>query len=118
LALKNMRQVLEPGGRLILIVPQGSSLYCSLDEAIGHYRRYDRTGLQALLEQNGYAVEKLFSFNRAGVLGWILRGKLMKRKEIRRSYLKLFNMLVPVFRRIDSLLPWPGLSLVAIAKKQ
>jgi glycosyltransferase involved in cell wall biosynthesis len=118
LALKNMRQVLEPGGRLILIVPQGSSLYCSLDEAIGHYRRYDRTGLQALLEQNGYAVEKLFSFNRAGVLGWILRGKLMKRKEIGRSYLKLFNMLVPVFRRIDSLLPWPGLSLVAIAKKQ
>lgn len=118
LALRNMRQVLGPGGRLILVVPQGPSLYCSLDEAIGHCRRYERVGLQALLEQNGYAVEKLFSFNRAGVLGWIWRGKLMKRKEIGRSYLKLFNMLVPLFRRLDPFLPWPGLSLVAIAKKQ
>jgi len=118
LALRNMGQALEPGGRLILIVPQGQRLYCSLDEAIGHCRRYEREGLKALLEQNGYAVEKLFSFNRVGALGWIWRGKLMRRKEIGRSYLKLFNMLVPVFRLIDPLLPWPGLSLVAIARKQ
>jgi len=31
--------------------------------------------------------------------------------------LKAFNMLVPVFKLIDPLLPWKGLSLVIVARK-
>jgi len=116
-ALQNMRSFLEPDGVLILIVPQGQWLYCSLDIAVDHCRRYDRDGLGHLLESNGYVVDKLFSFNKVGLLGWILRGKLMRNKELGRLNLKLFNVMVPVLRVIDGLLPWQGLSLVAVARK-
>jgi hypothetical protein len=31
--------------------------------------------------------------------------------------LKIFNVLVPVFKLIDRILPWKGLSLVIVARK-
>ena len=40
--LRNIHTALEPGGRAIILVPQGQDIYGTLDEALGHYRRYSR----------------------------------------------------------------------------
>ncbi len=40
-ALAEMARVLAPGGRLALLVPSGPTLFGSLDDAYGHWRRYD-----------------------------------------------------------------------------
>lgn len=109
--------VLKPGGRMIFIVPRGEKLYCSLDSAIGHYRRYDKDRLMSLFEELGYEIEELFTLNKIGVLGWWYRGKVAKQQAIGRVGLKAFNMLVPLFKLIDPLLPWKGLSLVIVARK-
>jgi SAM-dependent methyltransferase len=106
----NADQVLKPGGRMIFIVPRGEKLYSSLDSAIGHLRRYDEDRLQGLFAHLGYDIEELFTLNKIGVLGWWYRGKVAKQQAIGRFGLKAFNVLVPIFKLIDPLLPWKGLS--------
>ncbi len=113
----NADRVLKPGGRMIFIVPHTQKLYSSLDSAIGHHRRYDKDRLRGLFEDLGYQIEELFTLNKIGVLGWWYRGKVVKQKAIGRFGLKAFNVLVPLFKLIDPLLPWPGLSLVIVARK-
>ena len=43
-ALRNIRLALQPGGRAIILVPQNPALYGTLDEVLGHKRRYTRAG--------------------------------------------------------------------------
>jgi glycosyltransferase involved in cell wall biosynthesis len=113
----NADRALKPGGRMIFIVPRGEKLYSSLDSAIGHFRRYDESRLRGLFTDLGYEVEELFTLNKVGVLGWWYRGKVAKQAAIGRFGLKVFNVLVPVFKLIDRILPWKGLSLVIVARK-
>jgi 2-polyprenyl-3-methyl-5-hydroxy-6-metoxy-1,4-benzoquinol methylase len=115
--LRNMASALEPGGKLVLYVPQGQGLYSSLDEVLGHRCRYSRAMLQGELEQVGLRLVALSDFNRSSVPGWWLSGKLLRRRSFGRLQLKIFNALVPVLRRADGLLPWRGLGLVAVAVK-
>jgi glycosyltransferase involved in cell wall biosynthesis len=117
LALANMRSALAPGGRLILYVPQGQGLYSSLDEVLGHRCRYSEEMLREELATAGFTLEHLRDFNRAGVPGWYVNGKLLRRRRFDRFQLKLFNMLVPLARRADRLLPWPGLGMIAVARR-
>lgn len=113
----NADEVLKPGGRMVFIVPRGEKLYSTLDSAIGHCRRYDEGRLRSLFTDLGYEVEELFTLNKIGVLGWWYRGAITKQAAIGRFGLKIFNVLVPVFKLIDPLLPWKGLSLVIVARK-
>jgi glycosyltransferase involved in cell wall biosynthesis len=117
LALRNMRDALEPGGRAVLYVPQGQRRYSSLDEVLGHRCRYSRQMLNEELRATGFEVEILEDFNHVGVPGWLLNGRLLKRRHFSRSQLKIFNMAVPVVRRIDRLFPWSGLGIIAVARK-
>lgn len=114
LALRNMYSALAPGGRLVLYVPQGQRLYSSLDEVLGHRCRYDRSMLAGELAAAGFVVEHLRDFNRTAVPGWLLNGKLLRRRHFNRLQLKIFNMLVPIVRRTDRFLPWPGLGMIAV----
>ena len=43
--LRDFASVLDPGGRLVLLVPAMPSLYGSLDVALNHFRRYDKDAL-------------------------------------------------------------------------
>jgi glycosyltransferase involved in cell wall biosynthesis/phospholipid N-methyltransferase len=116
-AIANLRSALRPGGQAIVLVPQGQSRYSSLDRVLGHVKRYAADELQTALAERGLEVVALRQFNRTGVPGWLLNGKLLRRKRFSRLQLKLFNILMPVVRRTDRLLPWRGLSLVAIARR-
>ncbi len=118
LALRNMLGALEPGGKLLLYVPQGPELYSSLDEVLGHRCRYTREGLRQELEESGYEVLSLRDFNRLGVPGWWLNGKLLRRRRFSRAQLKIFDLLTPLLRRIDRWLPGRGLGILAVARKR
>ena len=115
-ALKNMRLSLKPGGRLVLLVPNLPWAYGSIDELAGHRRRYLRAGLHALLGEAGYTVETISDFNRVSLPAWVWNGRVVKRKTFGRVQLKLFDTFVWLFRRIDRFLPWPGQSLIAVAR--
>ena len=57
------------------------------------------------------------SFNKIGTLGWIGQSMILKRDTLGSRNMRVFDKLMPLIRRIDSLVPCPGLSLIAIVKK-
>lgn len=115
-ALRNMRRALRDGGRLVLLVPQLPAAFGSIDELAGHRRRYRKAPLAALLRQAGYEVESLADFNRISLPAWILNGRVLRRKSFGGVQIAAFDSLVWLFRRIDRFLPWPGQSLIAVAR--
>jgi len=116
-ALRNIHAALAPGGRAVIYVPQGTKRYSSLDQVLGHRCRYSRELLTQELLASGFELELLRDFNRSGVPGWFLNGRLLKRRHFSRVQLKLFNVLVPLIRRVDRLCPWSGLGLIAVARR-
>jgi len=115
--LSNIRSALMPGGRAVILVPQHPRLFGTLDRALDHRERYTRTSLQQGLERAGFRVERIFDFNRFSVPGWWFNGKVLRRKTFSRVQLKVLQMSMPVLRRLDPILPWSGLSLIAVAVK-
>jgi glycosyltransferase involved in cell wall biosynthesis len=116
-ALRRLYDSLAPGGRLLLLVPAHQRLYGSIDRAIDHHRRYERTGLVAKLEEAGFLVEHTEFFNRLGVVGWWLNGRVFRRSGVPGLQLHLHNALVPLLRA-EAHVPLPfGLSLVAVARR-
>jgi len=116
--LRRIYSSLEPGGRAIILVPQDQKLFGTLDEALGHYRRYSGPELQARMEQTGFRVERMFEFNRVTRPGWYLNGQLLRRSKISPLQLRAFDGLVWLWRRVDRLLPWAATSLIAVGVKQ
>jgi len=116
LALRNIHSALEPGGRAVILVPQDQSLYGTLDEVLGHFRRYSADELRKRMELAGFQVEQVFGFNSVTRPGWWMNGRVLKRRSFGRMQLRMFDALVPVWRRLDGLLPWKGVSVVAIGR--
>ncbi len=117
-ALTNIRMALETGGKAIILVPQNPSLYGTLDEILGHERRYTRVSLHEALTKAGFTVETMFDFNRATTLPWWFNGKVLRRRHFGRLQLKILNLTVWLLRPLDKLLPWHGTSLVVVARKK
>ena len=116
-ALRALAALLAPGGRMVLMVPQGRWLFSPLDRAIGGRRRYSRQAIRQAAEASGLTVEAIHGINRAGVPVWVLNGVLLRRPRLDRVQLKLFDSLVWLWRRVDGLLPWPGLSLLVVLRR-
>jgi SAM-dependent methyltransferase len=116
-ALANVRKVLDGGGRAIILVPQNPALYGSLDEVLGHERRYTRESLEAALRAAGFAVETVFDFNRVTTPAWWFNGRILQRRRFGKAQLKVVNLMTWLFRLIDASLPWHGASLIAVARR-
>ncbi len=115
-ALRNVRDVLEPGGRMILLVPQGMWLYGPFDSKIGHHRRYARENLSKLLAEQGFELKRLLYFNALGVPGWWVNAKLLGRDHISLRMLRLYNRVAGPLLWAERRVGVPlGLSLVAEA---
>jgi glycosyltransferase involved in cell wall biosynthesis len=116
-ALHNFREVLEEQGRAIVLVPCGPWLFGSLDEVLGHQRRYTREQLTELVTKAGFRLEKMLEFNRPGVIAWWLNARLLRRRTFGYWQIKMLNILTPLFEIIDDFLPLPPLSLIAVISK-
>ncbi len=111
-----LRATLKPGGRIIILVPQTPALFGTLDRSLGHRRRFRPHDLRELLETSGFAVETVYSFNRAGAPPWWVYGRLLHSRNIDKPVLKIFDKTVWIWKRLEWMLPWPGLSLIVVAR--
>lgn len=116
-ALQNVRDALTEGGRAIILVPYGPGLYGSLDEVLGHFRRYTKEQLISVAERAGFRVQEVLEFNRVGVAGWWLNACVLRRRTFGLGQIRMLNLLTPLFRRMDSWFPLPPLSIIAILDK-
>lgn len=115
-ALENIRRALSPDGRAIILVPQGPGLFGTLDEVLGHRRRYTETSLRQVAKAAGFEVGEMIRFNRVGSPAWWLNGKVLRRRHFGLAQIAALNLLTPLFRLVDRALPFPALSLIAVLR--
>src|SRR5581483_8744931 len=115
--LRGLLSCLRCGGRAVILVPQGPRAYGSLDRVLGHHRRYTKPELHAKLLAAGFHLNRMVEFNRITYPGWVLNSRTFRRITLSDMQLRLFDCLVPLWRRIDRFLPWPSTSLIAIASR-
>lgn len=117
LCLRNIHRTLASGGNLILMVPQGEALN-SLDRNMAYRHRFSRSGLKETLEQEGFVVEKIQEINKMGRLAWAFFGGVLGQGQLNKLTLKIFDKTVWLWRLLDPVLPWSGLTLVVSAKRK
>lgn len=117
LTLRNVWSALKPGGSALVLVPQGRSIYGAIDETLGHKRRFNGEELREMLQSAGFSVVNVHQVNKVGVPPWWFYGNLLKRQQINKITLKIFDKTVWLWRRLDWLFPWRGLSLIAVAQR-
>jgi SAM-dependent methyltransferase len=112
---KLVRQ-LAPGGRVVLKVPAQSRLYNAMDEASGHFRRYDAAQLARLMESHGFGVLSLRHMNPAGAWGYRFKKRSQTNfsKTFSPGKLRLVNALIPALALLDRVPGLKGLSLVGV----
>jgi glycosyltransferase involved in cell wall biosynthesis len=115
--VRSLSDSLVNGGNIVILAPQGKGLLGSIDRAMGHKRRYTRAELEALVTKCGLQVASVQQLNKMGALAWWVSSKVLRRSKISKVTLKIFDKTVWIWRRLDAILPWRGLSLVLTAKK-
>ncbi len=115
--LQALHKFLPSGCRLVFLVPYDPRLFSEFDRQIGHFRRYQNGELEGKMTDAGFVVERQFFFNKVGVIAWWVGNKLSGQRTIAGWQLKLYNILTPLFRRLDRVLPMTGLSTVVVARK-
>lgn len=102
-ALREIRECLAPGGRLILTVPAHPCLWSYFDVASGHWRRYRRGELYDKLRAAGYCVEFISGFMMLLLpLTWLWR-KVLRRRARAVAHREVHELAVQEFRVIPVL---------------
>jgi SAM-dependent methyltransferase len=116
--IQRIASILPAGGRIVLLAPAFPSLYGPIDRNLGHCRRYSRAGIRQLARAAGLEIRKLRYVNAVGFFGWWINAHLLHRTAQSESQIHLFDRLVPVISRVESILPPPfGQSLFAVLEK-
>lgn len=121
--LKKIFFHMSKGTRLIIKVPNSQFMFCEIDRASGHYRRYSKDELNRKCETVGLENISFQYMNLVGGLVYLTK-KLKKVKNVTFSQnysdknLKKINKLIPVFQCIDKVNIFPfGLSILGIYEK-
>ncbi len=115
-ALRQLGEVVGSGGLIVVLVPALPSIYGSLDEELGHFRRYTRRSLAGTFNDAGLDLVHMAWFNRVGVLGWWLNARVRRQRLIPLRQLRLFDALVPLLR-FERVVPLPfGQSLIGVGR--
>jgi len=118
-ALQNAYNLLNPGGTFTILVPCHKLLFNALDLVAQHQRRYTKTEMLKKIAQTKFKVREVFYFNFFSIFGWYLNGTLLKKKDLSKKAVQLFDLLVPSFSFMEEhiLRKKLGISLIFVLEK-
>lgn len=117
-ALKNIYNLLKPGGRFVLLVPAHSFAYGELDKNLGHERRYTIKGAKKKLKSAGFKIKKARYLNWIGLIGWFINNKILRRGVLPKKQLVLFDRIARPLLYLEKLINPPfGLSVFVVCEK-
>jgi len=118
-ALLTFKEVIVPGGHVLIYVPAIQAAYGPLDAELGHHRRYSKRTLSAAFSAAGLELIRLRYANPIGLLGWMYNSHVIKARHHSVEQVKLFERFVaPWALPLERLIPPPlGSSLVAVGRK-
>ncbi len=116
--LAHVYKALQPGGHVCIFVPALMWLFSEHDKTIGHYRRYHKQPLIALLQGAGFEVRTVRFFDIIGILPWFIVMKLMRTSPAAGSVGLYDRVVVPVARMLESIITPPiGKNLLIVGRK-
>jgi 2-polyprenyl-3-methyl-5-hydroxy-6-metoxy-1,4-benzoquinol methylase len=92
--LQIAKDVLNPDGKIIIFVPAMPSLYGSMDAISGHFRRYRRSELEAVIRAAGLQTESIRYFDPIGVLPYWLSYRVLNRQTLGTSSVVLYDKVI------------------------
>jgi len=117
-ALKNLYNLLNKDGTLILLVPAHELLFGEIDRSIGHFRRYDKTKLGKLMTNTGFKIISGRIINMLGGIGWWFASKFLASSKIETNKIKIFNFLAPIILPLEDIVEPPiGTSILMVVQK-
>ena len=119
-AVRNIYNILNKNGHLILLVPAHKHLYNIIDKSVGHFRRYNKKDTDRILNNSNFKLVKMHYFNFVAIFGWIINGLILKKSVINESFLGFYNLLVPFLKIFEKYILFKklGMSLIIILKKE
>ncbi len=122
--LRLFYECLPINGHLLVKVPAHPSLYCLIDKASSHRRRYTRKELRSKLIEAGFCVHTITYMNMLGAVLYFIKGKILRNEgefanAISQGRFGLMNQIIPTLREIEKVIPACfGLSVIAVAVKR
>jgi hypothetical protein len=116
--LERAARHLRPGGHIVVLSPAHQWLFTPFDQAIGHFRRYDRRSLRAVSPPDTELV-RLFYLDSVGVLASGANRFLLGSAHPTRAQIQTWDrLMVPASRLIDPLLGRNlGKSIIGVWRK-
>ncbi len=119
LAAAEIARVLRPGGTALIAVPCDMALWSAHDDAVGHVRRYSRSGLAGLIEKAGLTMEKMWSWNVLLRPAVVMRRRFSTGSDLEEvsPFTNRLLAAVVVAERHLPVKSWPGVSLIVRARR-
>lgn len=118
--LEVARRFLKPYGNIVIFVPALPALYGTMDEVSGHYRRYRKNELTAVLQSGGFVDNQLWSFDPVGVVPYWISYALLRRKSLGVGSVRLYDqVIIPLSRFVSRATKRrvTGKNLIAVGRK-
>jgi SAM-dependent methyltransferase len=117
-ALASLARFVEPGGTVVVYVPALNGLFGNWDRKVGHFRRYSKWRLSAVMREAGLDVTFMRYANILAIPGWLLFTNLAKGDTTGDNSLPIWDKVaVPVSRAIESRVPVPvGTNLLGVGR--
>lgn len=109
---------LEPGGKLIVVVPAHQFLFSPFDESIGHFRRYNKKTLSAIVPSS-LKITQLMYLDSVGLLASAMNSFILKTSNPSLNSILLWDRaMVPISKMLDPLIGHTiGKSILMVCEK-
>ncbi len=102
--LEEAAKHLLPGGKIIVLSPAHEFLYSPFDNAVGHYRRYNKSSLSSI-RPSTLSVERLFYLDSIGILASAVNRFFLRSKNPNKRQIKFWNTyMVPISVKVDRII--------------
>jgi len=119
LEFENAIRHLKPKGKLVVLAPAHNSLYSPLDEAVGHFRRYDKASLKSLKTEQA-DISQIYYLDSVGCFASGVNAKFLKAEMPSIKQLMFWDrMIIPVSKIVDKFLFYKiGKTIVSVWEKK
>ena len=118
-AIRNIHNVLSPGGYFVAFTPAFPILMSRFDRSVGHHRRYTKRTALALLNSAEFEVISVKYVNSVGWFAWFFAMRILQISPSDGRLLKIWDtLIIPIVRKFESRVTPPfGQSLLMVGRK-
>jgi SAM-dependent methyltransferase len=116
--IQKAKDLLKPGGHLIILVPAFQFLFNEFDTQLGHFRRYDKPLLRSEIKSR-LTEKKLYYLDSCGLCASIANKLFLKKSNINLSQVKFWDNVLVRISKISDIITFRsfGKSLIGVYEK-